>query len=152
MPTVTPFLWFDSQAEDAMQLYLSVFPNAKSLTVQRAGDRVMSVEFEVEGQRVIALNGGPHYRLNEAFSFLVSVETQDEIDKYWSKLTANGGEPGQCGWLKDKFGVSWQVVPASLGRFLSGGGDPARAKRVMDVFFQMKKIDISRLQAAYDGT
>ena len=99
----------------------------------------------------MALNAGPVYKFSEAVSFFVSCETQQEIDDLWAKLTADGGEPGQCGWLKDRFGLSWQIVPNALGRLLSGGGDPARAKRVMDVFFQMKKLDVNRLQQVYDG-
>jgi predicted 3-demethylubiquinone-9 3-methyltransferase (glyoxalase superfamily) len=152
MLTIAPFLWFESQAEEAMNFYASIFPRSKAISVNGAQGRVMSVEYELEGQRFIALNGGPMYRFNEAVSVLVSCETQDEIDALWKKLTADGGEPGRCGWLKDKFGLSWQVVPTSLGKFLSGGGDPARAKRVMDVFCQMSKFDIGQLQAAYDAS
>jgi predicted 3-demethylubiquinone-9 3-methyltransferase (glyoxalase superfamily) len=151
MLTIAPFLWFESQAEEAMNLYASIFPRSKAISVNRAQGRVMSVEYELEGQRFLALNGGPMYRFNEAVSFLVSCETQEEIDALWSKLTADGGEPGRCGWLKDKFGLSWQIVPTSLGKFMSGGGDPVRAKRVMDVFCQMNKFDIGQLQAAFDG-
>jgi len=151
MLTIAPFLWFESQAEEAMNFYASIFPRSKALTVNRAQGRVMSVEFELEGQRFLALNGGPMYRFNEAVSFLVSCDTQGEIDDLWSKLTADGGEPGRCGWLKDKFGLSWQIVPSTLGKFLSGGGDAERAKRVMEVFCQMNKFDIGQLQAAYDG-
>ena len=150
MPSVTPFLWYDSQAEDAMNLYASIFPNAKVGNVNRAGDRVMSVDFELEGQKFMALNGGPMYKFNESVSFFVSCESQAEIDHYWAKLTADGGEPGRCGWLKDKFGLSWQIVPKSLGTFL-GSADPARAKRVVDTFMQMSKLDVQKLQTAYDG-
>ena len=151
MLTVTPFLWFESQAEEAANLYASIFPRAKVVSVSRMQGRVMSAELEIEGQRVIAFNGNTQFRFNDSFSFLVACETQDEIDRLWAQLTADGGEPGRCGWLKDKFGVSWQVVPTSLTRFLSGGGDPAKAKRVMDVFFQMNKIEVDRLQRAFDG-
>jgi predicted 3-demethylubiquinone-9 3-methyltransferase (glyoxalase superfamily) len=150
MPNVTPFLWYDSQAEDAMNLYASIFPNAKVGNVSRAGDRVMSVDFELEGQKFMALNGGPMYKFNESVSFFVSCESQAEIDHYWTKLTADGGQPGRCGWLKDKFGLSWQIVPKSLGSFL-GSADPARAKRVVDAFMQMSKLDVQKLQNAYDG-
>ena len=150
MPSVTPFLWFDSQAEEAMNLYASIFPNAKVGNVNRAGGRVMSVDFELEGQKFMALNGGPMYKFNESVSFFVSCENQAEIDNYWSKLTADGGEPGRCGWLKDKFGLSWQIVPKSLGTLLSST-DPARAKRVVDAFMPMSKLDVQKLQDAYDG-
>ena len=150
MPSITPFLWYDSQAEEAMNLYTSIFPNAKIGNVSRAGGRVMSVEFELEGQRFMALNGGPMYKFNESVSFFVACDTQQEIDTYWSKLTADGGEPGRCGWLKDKYGLSWQVVPKSLGKFLSAS-DPATAKRVVDTFMQMNKLDIQKLQDAYDA-
>jgi predicted 3-demethylubiquinone-9 3-methyltransferase (glyoxalase superfamily) len=151
MLTVTPFLWFDNQAEEAMNLYASVFPRAKVISVNRAQDRVISVEFEVEGQKFMGLNAGPHHKFNEAVSFFVGCETQQQIDELWEKLTADGGEPGRCGWLKDKFGLSWQIVPNAFGRLMSGGGDPARAKRVMDAFFQMNKLDVNRLQQVYDG-
>ena len=150
MPSITPFLWYDSQAEDAMNLYASIFPNAKVGNVSRAGDRVMSVEFELEGQRFMALNGGPMYKFNESVSFFVSCETQQEIDHYWSKLTANGGEPGRCGWLKDKYGLSWQIVPKAFSKLL-GGGDPAATQRVVQAFMQMGKLDIQTLQDAHDG-
>jgi predicted 3-demethylubiquinone-9 3-methyltransferase (glyoxalase superfamily) len=119
--------------------------------VNRAGDKVMAVEFELQGQKIMAMNAGPAFTFNESFSWFVGCETQDEIDDYWTKLTADGGEPGRCGWLKDRFGMSWQIVPNSFGRLMSGGGDPARSKRVMDAFFQMGKFDIAQLQAAYDG-
>ena len=150
MPTVTPFLWFDSQAEEAMNFYASVFPRSKVVSVNRAQGRVMSVEFELEGQRFMALNGGPMYKFTEAVSWLVSCETQAEIDALWTKLTADGGEPGQCGWLKDRYGLSWQVVPKALGQLL-GGGDAATSKRVMDAMLQMDKLDLKRLQEAYNG-
>jgi predicted 3-demethylubiquinone-9 3-methyltransferase (glyoxalase superfamily) len=152
MPTSpTPFLWFDTQAEEAMHFYTSIFPRSKAISVNGAPGKVMSVEFELDGQKFLAMNAGPHHKFNEAVSFLVACETQEEIDDLWTKLIADGGEPGQCGWLKDRFGLSWQVVPKSLGRLMSGGGDPARSKRVMDAFFQMSKFDLGRLEAAYDG-
>ena len=152
MPTLTPFLWFDNQAEDAMNFYGSVFPSFKVHAINRAGDRVMAVVFEVEGQKVMALNGGPHYKLTEAFSFFVSCETQDEVDNYWTKLTADGGSPGQCGWLKDKFGLSWQIIPNALMTLMGGGGDPECSNRVMQAMLTMHKIDVGQLQAAYDAT
>ena len=151
MPSIAPFFWFDTEAEEAMNFYASIFPHSKVLNVNRAGDKVMAVEFELEGQKIMAMNAGPAFKFNESFSWFVGCETQAEIDEYWAKLTADGGEPGHCGWLKDKFGMSWQIVPNSFGRLMRGGGDPARAKRVMDAFFQMGKFDIGQLQAAYDG-
>src|SRR5215216_2561080 len=151
MLTVTPFLWFDTQAEEAMNFYASIFPRSKLTSVSRANGKVSSVQFELEGQKFIGLNAGPVYKFNEAVSFFVGCETQEEIDRLWAMLTADGGEPGRCGWLKDKFGLSWQIVPNALPRLMGGGGDPARAKRVMDVFFHMNKLDIDKLQAAYDG-
>ena len=119
MPTVTPFLWFDSQAEEAMNLYTSVFPQARICSVNRAGAQVMSVEFELEGQRIMAMNAGPHHKFNEAVSFFVGCDTQEEIDGYWDKLTSDGGTPGRCGWLKDRFGLSWQIVPRRLGELVN---------------------------------
>ena len=151
MLTVTPFLWFDTQAEEAMNYYASIFPRAKPLSVQRANGQVMSVEYELEGQKFMALNGGPLFKFNEAVSFLVGCDTQQEIDTLWDKLTADGGSPSQCGWLKDKFGLSWQIIPKKLGSLLGGGGDPARAKRVLDAMLPMKKLDERRLQEAYDA-
>jgi len=151
MLTITPFLWFDTQAEEAMNYYASIFPRAKPLSVQRANGQVMSVEYELEGQKFMALNGGPLFKFNEAVSFLVGCDTQQEIDTLWDKLTADGGSPSQCGWLKDKFGLSWQIIPKKLGSLLGGGGDPARAKRVVDAMLQMAKLDEHRLQEAYDA-
>ena len=151
MLTITPFLWFDTQAEDAMNYYASIFPRAKALAVHRANGQVMSVEYELEGQKFMALNGGPLFKFNEAVSFLVGCDTQQEIDTLWDKLTADGGSPSRCGWLKDKFGLSWQIIPKKLGSLLGGGGDPARAKRVLDAMLQMEKLDERRLQAAYDA-
>jgi predicted 3-demethylubiquinone-9 3-methyltransferase (glyoxalase superfamily) len=150
MLTVTPFLWFDTQAEEAMNFYASIFPRSKVLSVNRVQGRVMSVEFELEGQKFMALNAGPHHKFNEAVSFFVGCETQQEIDDLWAKLTADGGEPGQCGWLKDKYGLSWQIIPNALGRLLNSG-DPGRSKRVMDVLLQSTKLDAGQLQRAYDA-
>ena len=146
MQRITPFLWFDGTAEEAMKFYVSVFPNSKVLSVSP-----MTVSFELEGQRFHGLNGGPRYHFNEAVSFLVDCETQEEVDTYWSKLTAGGGQPGQCGWLKDRFGLSWQIIPRVLGRLL-GDQDRARAGRVMQAMLGMSKIDIAGLQRAYDQT
>ncbi|HTE44012.1 MAG TPA: VOC family protein [Gemmatimonadaceae bacterium] len=150
MPTITPFLWFDTQAEDAMNFYAAIFPQAKVVSVNRANGKVMSVEFELEGQRFMGLNAGPLYKFNEAVSFFVGCETQQEIDELWDTLTADGGAPNRCGWLKDKFGLSWQIVPNALGR-LMGGGDAASSKRVMEALFAMEKLDANRLQQAFDG-
>ena len=149
MPTVTPFLWFDTQAEEAMNLYTSIFPRSKVRSVNRAGGKVMSVEFEVEGQRIMGMNAGPHHTFNEAVSFFVGCETQQEIDDLWGRLTSDGGSPGRCGWLKDRFGLSWQIVPNALGRWMSSGS-PASSKRVMEALFQMNKLDVSQLQRAFD--
>jgi len=150
MPTITPFLWFDSQAEEAMNLYTSIFKRSKVISVNRARGKVMSVQFELEGQAFMALNAGPQFAFTEAISFFVGCETQKEIDELWSKLTADGGSPGRCGWLKDKFGLSWQIVPTTLGRML-GDEDAAKSKRVMDAMLTMDKLDLGRLQQAYDG-
>lgn len=150
MPTITPFLWFDTQAEEAMNLYTSIFRRSKVISVNRAQGKVMSVEFELEGQKFMGLNAGPVYKFTEAVSFFVACETQQEIDELWARLTADGGEPGRCGWLKDKFGLSWQVVPGALGRMLSDK-DAAKAGRVMQAMLQMNKLDLAALQRAYDG-
>ena len=150
MPKITPFLWFDTQAEEAMNLYASIFKDSKILSINRAQGRVMSVLFELEGQQFMALNAGPMYKFSEAVSFFVGCETQAEIDDLWAKLTADGGAPGRCGWLKDKFGLSWQVVPTALTRML-GDKDAARSGRVVNVMMQMDKLDLARLQQAYDG-
>jgi predicted 3-demethylubiquinone-9 3-methyltransferase (glyoxalase superfamily) len=149
MPTITPFLWFDTQAEEAMNFYASVFERSRVVSVSRAGGKVMTVEFELEGQKFMALNAGPAFTFNESISFFVGCETQQEIDDYWDKLTADGA-PGRCGWLKDKYGLSWQIVPKALGRLL-GGSDGAKSKRVMDALMQMNKLDVNALQRAYDG-
>ena len=149
--TITPFLWFDTQAEEAMNYYLSVFKNGKTKAVHRAQGRVMSVEFELEGQPFMALNGAAKSNFTESISFFVSCETQADIDRLWTTLIGDGGEPSRCGWLKDKFGLSWQIIPSSLGRLLSGGGDAARAGRVLNAMLQMDKLDVATLQRAYEG-
>ena len=150
MPTITPFLWFDTQAEEAMNYYASIFKNSKVISVNRAQGKAMSVQFELEGQKFMALNAGPQYKFTEAISFFVGCETQQEIDELWAKLTADGGVPSRCGWLKDKFGLSWQIVPNSLGRMLSDK-DAAKSKRTLDAMLQMQKLDLNRLQAAHNG-
>lgn len=144
MTSITPFLWFDNNVPEAVAFYKSVFPNAKVETVSD----FMAV-FELEGQRFNALNGGPQYKFNEAVSFFISVETQAEVDYFWDRLTANGGEESRCGWLKDKFGLSWQIVPDELGELL---GDPDRdkANRVMNAMLQMRKLEVAGLRAAYE--
>lgn len=151
MPTITPFLWFDSEAEEAMQLYTSIFKRSKVIAVNRGQGRVMSVTFELEGQRFMGLNAGPMYKFNEAVSFFVGCETQAEIDDLWTKLIADGGQPSRCGWLKDKFGLSWQIVPNTLGQMLADA-DPARSGRVVNAMLQMNKLDLAELRRAYDGT
>ena len=153
---ITPFLWFDDQAEEAAQFYTSIFKNSKILSVSRYGEAgpgqkgsVMVVSFQLEGQQFTALNGGPRFKFSEAFSFVVNCENQQEIDHYWTKLTSNGGQESQCGWLKDKFGFSWQIVPTALGKLMSG--DPQKANRVMQALLQMKKLDIATLEEAAAG-
>jgi predicted 3-demethylubiquinone-9 3-methyltransferase (glyoxalase superfamily) len=150
MATITPFLWFDTQAEEAMQFYASVFQNSKIISVNRAQGRVMSVTFELEGQRLMALNAGPQFKFTEAISMFVGCETQQEIDRLWERLTGDGGTPSRCGWLKDKFGLSWQIVPNSLGQML-GAPDPARAGRTLNAMLGMEKLDVNRLREAFEG-
>lgn len=151
MSKITPFLWFDNQAEEAAHLYASIFENVKIEPVARYGEggTVMTIDFEIEGQRFTALNGGPHFKFNEAFSIMVDCTTQEEVDYYWSKLIADGGEESQCGWLKDKFGLSWQIIPRALKECL-GSPDPKKAQAAMHAMLQMKKIDIAALQKAHD--
>ena len=159
MQKITPFLWFDNQAEEAVNCYTSLFKNSKIVNVARydeAGAKasgrpkgsVMTVTFQIDGQEFIALNGGPVFKFTEAISFFVNCETQEEVDELWNKLT-EGGEEGQCGWLKDRFGLSWQIVPTALGEMLADP-DPAKAQRVMKAMLQMKKIDIAKLKQAYE--
>jgi len=150
MPTITPFLWFDTQAEEAMTFYASIFNRSEVISVNRAQERVISVEFELEGQRFMALNAGPRFKFTEAISFFVACQTQQEIDDLWTKLTADGGSPSRCGWLKDKFGLSWQIVPSTLGRMLTDT-DAAKAGRVMNAMLQMEKLDVRQLEDAYQG-
>jgi predicted 3-demethylubiquinone-9 3-methyltransferase (glyoxalase superfamily) len=149
MQKITPFLWFDGNAEEAMNFYVSVFRNSRIVNVHRAGDAVMTATFELEGQRFTALNGGPQFKFTEAISLFVDCPTQQEVDRLWERLT-DGGEPGRCGWLKDKYGLSWQIIPSALGRLL-GDQDPERAGRVLQAMLQMGKIDIAGLQRAHDG-
>ena len=155
MPKITPFLWFDDKAEEAMHLYVSIFKNSKVLNVTRYGESgpgpkgsVMTTNFQLDGQDFIALNGGPMFKFTEAVSFVVNCETQQEIDEYWQKLS-EGGKQDQCGWLKDRYGLSWQIVPRILPQLMKK--DPATSNRVMAALMQMKKLDIAQLQEAYDG-
>ena len=156
MQRITPFLWFDGQAEEAAKFYISVFKNSKikqitHYTGEEPADRkgqVMTVSFELDGQDFVALNGGPQFKFTEAVSFVINCETQEEIDYYWDKLTADGGEEVQCGWLADKYGLSWQVVPA---KFWEWARNAAALQRVMQALMPMKKLDIAALQKAYDG-
>ena len=150
--TIAPFLWFDTQAEEAMNYYLSVFENGRPKAVHRAGGRVMSVEFELAGQPFMALNGGSPSKFTESISWFVSCETQADIDRLWATLIGDGGEPSRCGWLKDKYGMSWQIIPSSLGQLLGGGGDAACAERVLHAMLQMAKLDVAALQRAYDAS
>ena len=155
MQKITPFLWFDSQAEDAVKLYTSIFDNSKIGKIVRYGDggpgpkgSVMTIAFELDGQEFTALNGGPAHKFSEAISFVVNCESQEEVDKLWAKLS-DGGEEGVCGWLKDRFGVSWQIVPTVLPELLNDP-DPVKAKRVMEAMLNMKKIDIQALRRAHE--
>jgi predicted 3-demethylubiquinone-9 3-methyltransferase (glyoxalase superfamily) len=156
MQKITTFLTFNDQAEPAVQLYTSVFRNSKVVSTTRYGDggpgpkgALMTATFELEGQRFMALNGGPSFQFAQGISLFVNCETQAEIDELWEKLSA-GGQPGPCGWLTDRFGVSWQIVPSALGRMLSDA-DPGQSRRVMAAMLQMKKLDIAGLQRAYQG-
>ena len=156
MPKITPFLWFDNQAEEAANFYVSIFKNSKIVNVSRYGEAgpgpkgsAMTVVFQLDGQEFIALNGGPHFKFTEAISFSVDCKTQQEVDEYWEKLSA-GGKPGQCAWLKDKYGLSWQIVPSILGQLL-GDKDPQKSKRAMEAMLKMTKLDIAALQRAYEG-
>lgn len=156
MGKITPCLWFDTQGEEAAEFYTSLFENSKITGVTRFGEAgprpegtVMTVEFELDGQEFVALNGGPEFEFDEAVSFQVSCETQDEVDYFWNRLS-EGGEEVQCGWLKDKYGLSWQIVPTALHQLL-GDPDPERSRRAMEAMLQMRKIDIPTLQRAADG-
>src|SRR5437773_950826 len=156
MPKITPFLWFDQQAEEAMNFYVSIFKNSKVVSAKRNVEggpgpkgTVLTAAFELDGQPFTALNGGPHFKFTEAVSFVVHCETQQEVDEYWEKLSAGGSEQ-QCGWLKDKYGLSWQVVPKEMPKLLQDK-DPAKVGRVMKALMPMKKIDLGKLKEAYEG-
>jgi len=148
MRRVTPFLWYDDQAEEAANYYVSVFKNSKVTSVNRVDHRVMTVNFELDGQPFIALNAGPHFKFTEAISFFISCETQQEVDMFWDKLS-DGGEKSMCAWLKDKYGLSWQIVPTALTK-LMGDPDPVKSKAVLDAMLKMQKIVIADLQHAHD--
>jgi len=155
MQKITPFLWFDGKAEEAMNFYTSIFKNSKIGRITRYGDAgpgpkgaVMSATFQLDGQEFMALNGGPQFKFTEAISFFVNCETQEEVDELWEKLSA-GGQKSRCGWLKDKYGLSWQIIPSALGEML-GDKDPEKSRRVMKAMLQMDKIDIRRLQEAHE--
>jgi predicted 3-demethylubiquinone-9 3-methyltransferase (glyoxalase superfamily) len=156
MKGITPCLWFDTQGEDAANFYVSLFPNSRIVSVNRYGDAgpraagsVMTVDFELDGRRYVALNGGPDFTFNEAVSFQISCADQDEVDYYWDKL-GEGGEHGPCGWLKDKYGLSWQVIPEAFLQLVSDP-DPAKSQAVMSAMLGMKKLVVSELQEAYDS-
>jgi predicted 3-demethylubiquinone-9 3-methyltransferase (glyoxalase superfamily) len=156
MQKISPFLWFDNQAEEAMHFYVSIFKNSKTGNVTRYGDAgpgpkgsVMTASFELEGQQFTALNGGPHFKFTEAISFVVDCKTQDEVDGLWDRLS-EGGQTQQCGWLKDKFGLSWQIVPSVLMELINDP-DPQKSKRVTEAMLQMTNIDIAKLRQAYEG-
>lgn len=160
MQKITPFLWFDDQAEEAANFYVSLFKNSKVGNASRYGKEgakatgrpegsVMVISFELEGQKFTAINGGPNFKFTEAISFVVDCKDQEEVDYFWDKLTADGGQESQCGWLKDRFGLSWQITPEVLNRLMSDP-DPKKAGAAMQAMLQMKKIDIAKLQEAYD--
>jgi len=163
MQKITPFLWFDDQAEEAANFYTSIFKNSRVGNILRYGEEaarvsesgrpvgsVLTIEFEIAGQKFVALNGGPQFKFNESVSFVVNCETQDEVDYFWAKLTSDGGEESACGWLKDKYGLSWQITPTVLIDMLHDK-DPPKAERVMKAMLEMKKIDIEKLKVAYAG-
>jgi predicted 3-demethylubiquinone-9 3-methyltransferase (glyoxalase superfamily) len=152
---ITPFLWFNQEAEEAVNFYVSLFKDSKILSMSRYGDSgpgpkgsVMVVSFQLAGQKFTALNGGPHFKFTEAISLMVDCESQEEVDTLWSKLTANGGQESQCGWLKDRYGLSWQIVPTRFMQLMQDK-DPKRTQRVMQAMMTMKKFDIARLEQAY---
>jgi len=161
MQKITPFLWFDDQAEEAVNFYTALFKNSKICRIfhynEEAAEKtgrpvgsVLTIEFEIEGQKFVALNGGPLFKFNESISFVINCETQEEVDYFWDKLTADGGEESACGWLRDKFGLSWQVTPTVLIDMLHDK-DPEKPERVMKAMLQMQKIEIPKLKAAYGG-
>ena len=157
MQKISTFLWFDNQAEEAVNFYTSLFKNSRILDVSRYGEagpgpagEVMVISFQLDGQEFNALNGGPQFKFSEAISLVVNCENQAEVDHFWENLIADGGEESMCGWLKDKFGLSWQIVPTALGK-LSSDPDPVKAQRVIQAMLQMRKLNIAELQKAYEG-
>jgi len=151
MKKITPFLWFDTQAEEAMNFYVSVFKNAKVLGVTPGPNGIaQSVNFELEGQEFVGFNAGPQFKFNKSISFFVDCKDQGEVDYFWETLIADGGEESMCGWLKDKYGLSWQIIPSALGELMSDP-DPEKAKRVVDAMLKMHKIIVSDLERAYEG-
>lgn len=157
MQKITPFLWFDNQAEEAMNFYTSIFKNSKVKTVSRYGDAgpgpkgtVMMAKFELEGQEFMVLNGGPRFKFTQAVSFVVNCTSQQEVDELWEKLLAGGGAEDACGWLRDKYGLSWQIIPTALGEMM-GDPDKQKAGRAMQAMLKMKKIDIAEMRRAFDG-
>ena len=157
MEKIIPFLWYDGKAEEAAKLYTSIFPNSKILSVKHWGegspfpkDQAMTVTFELDGRRFHAMDAGPQFKFTEATSMFVNCSSQEEVDNYWNKLTADGGQESMCGWLKDKYGLSWQIIPTALMEMMSDK-DPAKAGRTMQAMMKMKKIDIAVLKKAYDG-
>ena len=149
MSKITPFLWFDDRAEEAMNFYISIFKNGRVLGVHRADGKVLTVTFELDGQRFMGLNGGPLFKFTEAVSLFVDCETQEEVDELWERLSA-GGEPGRCGWLKDRYGLSWQIIPKTLMQLLSDP-DPRKSNAVMQAMLKMNKMVIEDLKKAYEG-
>ena len=157
MQKIVTNLWFDTEAEEAAKFYTSIFPNSRIVSVSHYGDAgpreagmVLTVDFELDGQHYTGINGGPEFKFDEAISLLINCKDQDEVDYYWEKFTSDGGEPGPCGWCKDKFGLSWQVIPARLGELL-GSSDSEKANRAMQAMLQMKKIEVAELERAYEG-
>ena len=157
MPSITPNLWFDTEAEEAAEFYCSIFPNSRIVAKSHYGEAgprdagtVMTVDWELDGQRFTGINGGPNFKFNEAVSFLINCEDQAEVDHYWERLTADGGEEGPCGWVKDRYGLSWQVTPRGMDAIFSDP-DPKRAERATRAMFEMKKLDLETLRRAADG-
>ena len=151
MKKITPFLWFDTQAEEAMNFYVSLFKNSKVNNISRGPEgKAFTVSFELDGQEFMGLNAGPHHKFNEAISMYVDCEDQAEVEYFWNKFISGGGEATQCGWLNDKFGVSWQIIPRQLGE-LMGDPDPEKSQRVMQAMLKMQKIVVADLQKAYEG-
>ena len=148
MRKITPFLWFDGKLEEAMNFYISVFKNGKIINAHHIGPNMMTATFELEGQTFMGLDAGPKFKFTEAISFFVNCQTQEEVDELWQKLTVDGGEESMCGWLKDKYGLSWQIIPTALGE-LMGDKDPVKARNVMNAMLKMRKINISELQKAH---